>query len=179
MRDDDALVLVDVLANFGHEDADAMLAAFRDAHGRIEGAIATARAAGIPVVYANDDFGTWSGDRERVLVEARRRCPEPALIDAIAPEPDDAFLCKPRYSAFDHTPLDLLLRERDVRRVLLAGTATEMCVAQSAIDGRELGYQITLLPDACAAVDPENAEVALRYLEHVVGVRLGLGAEAR
>jgi nicotinamidase-related amidase len=179
MRDDDALVLVDVLANFGHEDGDAMFAAFRDAHGGIVAAIASARAAGIPVVYANDDFGTWSGDRGRVLHEARRRCPEPALIDAIAPDTDDAFLCKPRYSAFDHTPLDLLLREREVRRLLLAGTATEMCVAQSAIDGRELGYQITLLPDACAAVDTGNADVALRYLEHVVGVRLGLGAEAR
>ena len=117
-----------------------MFAAFRDAHGGIEEAIAAAREAGIPVVYANDDFGTWSGDRERVLEEARRRCPKPALIDAIA---------------------------------------LETCVAQSAIDGRELGYQITLLPDACAAVDPENADVALRYLEHVVGVRLGLGAEAR
>jgi nicotinamidase-related amidase len=179
MRDDDALVLVDVLANFGHEDGDAMFASFRDAHESLCEAIASARAAGIPVAYANDDFGTWSGDRRRVLEEARRRCPEPALIDAIAPEPDDAFLCKPRYSAFDHTPLDLCLRERGVRRLLLAGTATEMCVAQSAIDGRELGYQITVLPDACAAVDPGNAEVALRYLEHVVGVRLGLGAEAR
>ena len=118
-------------------------------------------------------------DRGRVLEEARRRCPEPALIDAIAPEPVDAFLCKPRYSAFDHTPLDLLLREREVRRLLLAGTATEMCVAQSAIDGRELGYQITILPGACAAVDGGNAEIALRYLAHVVGARIGLEAEAR
>jgi nicotinamidase-related amidase len=176
MRDDDALVLVDVLANFGHEDGDAMFAAFRDAHRSLREAIASARGAGIPVVYANDDFGTWSGDRDRVLEEARRRCPDPALIDALAPEPDDAFLCKPRYSAFDHTPLDLLLRERGVRRLLLAGTATEMCVAQSAIDGRELGYQITVLPDACAAVDAENADVALRYLEHVVGARVGLGS---
>jgi nicotinamidase-related amidase len=179
MRDDDALVLVDVLANFGHEDGDAMFAAFRDAHAGIEEAVASARATGIPVVYANDDFGTWSGDRGRVLEEARRRCPEPALIDAIAPEPDDAFLCKPRYSAFDHTPLDLFLRERKVRRLLLAGTATEMCVAQTAIDGRELGYQITVLPDACAAVDAGNAEIALRYLAHVVRARIGLEAEAR
>jgi nicotinamidase/pyrazinamidase len=66
-----------------------------------------------------------------------------------------------------------------VGRLVLAGTATEMCVAQTAIDGRELGYQITVLPEACAAVDPTNSEVALRYLEHVVGARIGLGAEAR
>jgi nicotinamidase-related amidase len=175
----DALVLVDVLANFEHADGGSLLASYRRAVPGLQAAIAAARASEILVVYANDDFGTWSGDRERVLEEARRRCPEPALIDAIAPEPDDPFLCKPRYSAFDHTPLDLFLREREVRRLLLAGTATEMCVAQSAIDGRELGYQITLLPDACAAVDRENAEVALRYLERVVGVRIGLGAEAR
>jgi nicotinamidase-related amidase len=178
MRDDDALVLVDVLADFGHEDGDAMFASFREAHEHIRKAVAAARDARIPVVYANDDFGTWSGDRRRVLDEARRRCPEPALIDAIAPERDDPFVCKPRYSAFDHTPLDLLLREREVRRLLLAGTATEMCVAQSAIDGRELGYQITVLPEACAAVDAGNAEIALRYLAHVVGARIGLEAEA-
>jgi nicotinamidase-related amidase len=54
-----------------------------------------------------------------------------------------------------------------------------MCVAQTAIDGRELGFQITVLPDACAAVDAENAEVALRYLEHVVGARVEPGVEAR
>jgi nicotinamidase-related amidase len=178
MRDDDALVLVDVLADFGHEDGDAMFASFREAHENIRKAVAAARDARIPVVYANDDFGTWSGDRRRVLDEARRRCPKPALIDAIAPERDDPFICKPRYSAFDHTPLDLLLREREVRRLLLAGTATEMCVAQSVIDGRELGYQITVLPEACAAVDAGNAEIALRYLAHVVGARIGLEAQA-
>jgi nicotinamidase-related amidase len=93
-------------------------------------------------------------------------------MDAVAPEPGDAFLCKPRYSAFDHTPLDLLLRELEVQRLLLAGTATERCVAQTAIDGRELGYQITVQADACSAVEAGNAEVALRYLERVVGVRI-------
>jgi nicotinamidase-related amidase len=179
MRRGDALVLVDVLADFAHPDGEALFTAFREASASLGAAIALARAAGIPVIYANDDFGTWTGDRARVLAESRRRCPEPELINAVAPEPDDAFLCKPRYSAFDHTPLELLLREREVRRLLLAGTATEMCVAQTAIDGRELGFQITVLADACSAVDAGNAEVALRYLEHVVGARVESGVEAR
>jgi nicotinamidase-related amidase len=168
----DALVLVDVLANFEHRNGDDLFASFRRTVGDVDAAIARARASDVPVVYANDDFGTWSGDRARIIAESRRTCPEPELIDAISPEPDDAFICKPRYSAFDHTPLDLLLREREVRRLLLAGTATEMCVAQTAIDGRELGYQITILTDACSEIDPENTTTALRYLEHVVGVRL-------
>jgi nicotinamidase-related amidase len=166
----DALVLVDVLANFEHADGESLLDSYRSAVSGLRAAIAAARASEILVVYANDDFGTWSGDRQRILAESRRSCPEPDLIDAIAPRESGVFLCKPRYSAFDHTPLDLLLRERAVRRILLAGTATEMCVTQSAIDGRELGYQITILTAACSAVDAENAATALRYLERVVGV---------
>jgi nicotinamidase-related amidase len=168
----DALVLVDVLADFGHEGGSALFAAFEQILPALRDAVAEARARGIPVVYANDDFGTWSGDRDAVLAEARRRAPKSEVIDDIAPVPEDAFLTKPRYSAFDHTPLELLLRERGTRRVLLAGTATEMCVAQTAIDAREAGYQATVLVPACASVDDRNAALALEYLERVVGARL-------
>jgi len=172
VRDGDALVLVDVLADFGHRNGEALLAAFREAAPTLGAAIASARAAGIPVIYANDDFGTWAGDRGRVLAEARRRCPEPELIDAVAPQPGDPFLCKPRYSAFDHTPLELVLREREVERVLLGGMSTEGCVAQTAIDARELGFKITVLADACASPHERLEQVALTYLEEVVGAQV-------
>jgi nicotinamidase-related amidase len=166
-------VLVDVLADFAHADGGALLDSFRNALPALVSEIEHARQLGIPVVYANNDFGTWAGDRSAVAAQARRRSPDPRLIDAVAPLPDDSFVCKPRYSAFDHTPLDLLLRERGMGRLLLAGTATEMCVAQTAIDAREQGYQVSVLVDACSSVNTENAVLALRYLERVVGVRLG------
>ena len=53
--------------------------------------------------------------------------------------------------------------------MILAGAATEMCVAQTAIAAREAGLQVTVLHDACAAVDPRNEQIALEYLEHVTG----------
>ena len=53
------------------------------------------------------------------------------------------------------------------------GMTTEACIAQTAIDARELGHQVTVLADACATIDPELERVALRYLVDVVGVRLG------
>src|SRR2546421_10811825 len=84
-RRGDALVLVDVLADFGHDDGPALLASFRAALPSLLWEVTRARGAGIPIVYCNDDFGTWSGDRSRVSEEARRRCPEPDLIDAVAP----------------------------------------------------------------------------------------------
>lgn len=168
----DALVLVDVLADFGHDDGHALFVAFVQVLPALQEVIRAARAEGLPIVYCNDDFGSWSGDRDAVLAEAQGRAPQPDLLASVMPQRGDAFLTKPRYSAFDHTPLDLLLRERGVKRLLIAGTATEMCVAQTAIDAREGGYQATVLVPACASVDERNAAVALQYLERVVGARL-------
>ena len=54
----------------------------------------------------------------------------------------------------------------------LAGMATEMCVTQTAIAARELGFKVTVIPGACACVDERLERIALEYLRDVVGVRL-------
>jgi nicotinamidase-related amidase len=78
-------------------------------------------------------------------------------------------LLKQRSSAFDSTSLDILLRSLDVERILLAGMATEMCVTQTAIDARELGYKVTVLAGACACVDERLEAIALEYLYEIAG----------
>jgi nicotinamidase-related amidase len=65
-----------------------------------------------------------------------------------------------------------VLRELGVERVLLAGAAAEMCIVQTAIDARELGLKVTILAAACAAVDTDDADLALRYAERVVGAHI-------
>jgi len=50
---------------------------------------------------------------------------------------------------------------RDSERILLAGMATEMCVTQSAIAARELGYKVTVPADACVCIDQRLQQVAL------------------
>lgn len=90
----------------------------------------------------------------------------------IAPHPGDRFVVKPRYSAFDHTPLVLILRELEVERILLAGAATKMCVVQTAIDAKEEGFKVTILAEACTTTDPEIERVALGYAETIVGARV-------
>jgi nicotinamidase-related amidase len=81
-------------------------------------------------------------------------------------------LLKHRYSAFDHTALELLLASLRIERVLIIGTATEGCVVQTAIDAREHGLKATILADACATTDPALEETALRYAEDVGGIRV-------
>jgi nicotinamidase-related amidase len=164
----DTLLLVDVLNDFRHEDGERLLASFRERFGALEERVRAARSARVPLVFANDNYGVWDGDGP-ALVRRALDGPGGDLLARIAPSGDDRLIIKPRYSAFDHTPLGFILGELGTERLLLAGTATEMCVAQTAISAREAGLKVTVFADACASVDERNERIALEYLENVVG----------
>ncbi len=76
------------------------------------------------------------------------------------------------YSAFcdnekdKRTGLAGALRELSIRRVLLAGLATDFCVYYTAMDAREAGFEVVLLHDACRPIDLggslESALVAMQ-----------------
>jgi nicotinamidase/pyrazinamidase len=50
------------------------------------------------------------------------------------------------------TGLDGWLRQRGFRRIFLAGLATDFCVAWSAEDAIRLGYEVTVIADACRGI---------------------------
>lgn len=167
----DALVVIDLLQRFDHEDGDALLASLRARLPGLVGALDRARAAGMPVLYVNDLDGRWDSNAPALVRDALDG-PGGDVLAEVAPREGDRMLLKPRYSIFDHTPLVVLLRELEVERLLLAGAATEMCVVQSAIDARELGFKVSILAGACATTDPELERLAFEYAERVVGARV-------
>ena len=168
----DALLVIDVINDFTHADGDTLLASFRERIEAMRAVLDSARSSGIPVFYANDNRGTWDGDAPGQIRRAAEAAPGGALVAALAPREGEPFVVKPRYSAFNHTPLELLLAEAGVERLVVIGASLEMCVAQTAIDARERGWKVTIVPPACPAIDGEMADVAVAYLEQVVGVQL-------
>ena len=167
----DSLLLVDVVDDFRHDDGEALLGSFARRHARLVDALNHARGR-VPVVYANDDHGRWDGDAPALVRHAVEHGLGGELVAAVAPQPGDRIVLKPRYSAFDATPLEILLRHLEVDRILLAGMATEMCVTQTAIAARELGFKVTVLAGACACVDERLERIALEYLREVVGAHV-------
>jgi nicotinamidase-related amidase len=163
--------VIDVLNDFSHEDGPELLASFRERGPALAAAIEAARDAGVPVIYVNDDRDRWDADAPALAREAAEG-PAGDVIRPLLPRPGDAVLLKHRYSAFDHTALELLLEARSVERVLIAGAATEGCVVQTALDAREHGLKATIIGDACATTGPELEEVALRYAAEVGGIRV-------
>jgi len=167
----DALLVVDVFDTFDHEDAAPLLASFRARVPAMEEALSRARAAGVPVVFVNDDHDSWDGDFPRLVRDALAG-PGGDALSGLIPADGESRLVKHRYSAFDHTALDLLLERQATERVVIIGAATEGCVVQTAIDAREHDLKATILTDACATTDAQLEETALAYARDVGGIRL-------
>jgi nicotinamidase-related amidase len=175
----DALLAVDVINDFDHDDGKQLLASFRARAAEMKQTISQARAIGIPVIYVNDDKGRWDSDAPALIRAAIDEPRSGEIIKKVAPLPGDHVLLKHRYSGFDHTPLDILLEQLQVERLVLIGAATEGCVVQTAIDAREHGLKATIIANACATTDADLEETALRYAERVVGVHIALTENAQ
>jgi nicotinamidase-related amidase len=87
-----------------------------------------------------------------------------------APLADETVLLKHRVSAFYGTPLDLVLRNTGVRRLLIAGVATDLAVQSAARDAHDRDYVVTVVSDCCASATDRDHEDALRLLSKVAGV---------
>jgi nicotinamidase/pyrazinamidase len=87
------------------------------------------------------------------------------------------------YSAFleadRKTPTGLAsyLRERGIRRVFCAGLATDFCVAWSALDARQAGFEAVVVEDACRAIDAQGSLARAWADLHAAGVRRLRSAE--
>ena len=82
------------------------------------------------------------------------------------------------YSAFfenDHkTPTGLsgYLRERGFGKVAFCGLATDYCVAYSALDARRLGFEATVLLDACRGINLNGSMALMLEKMRAAGVNL-------
>jgi nicotinamidase/pyrazinamidase len=67
------------------------------------------------------------------------------------------------YSAFcendRRTPTGLAgyLRERGFERITVCGLATDFCVFYSAVDGREAGFEVSVVTSACRGIDMDDS----------------------
>lgn len=84
------------------------------------------------------------------------------------------------YSAYAGTELDSLLREKGVRRVFVAGVATDYCVKHTVMDVLKHGLPAFVLSDAIAAVNqsPEDAQHAIREMRHAGAVLIDIESVA-
>lgn len=159
-----ALIIIDMLNTYEHEDGEALKESARRAVPAIAALLAKAREQDACIVYANDNHGDWTAGRSG-LVERTRKAAGPQLVDDIAPSDDVPFLLKARHSIFYETPIEYLLHQHGIRRIVLTGQVTEQCILYSALDGYIRHFDVAVVPEAVAHIDARLADAALAMME--------------
>ena len=116
------------------------------------------RAAKSPVVLVKVGFSADGGDALKATVDAPNPPGAPPanwLADTpeLPPQPGDIHILKRQWGAFHGTELDLQLRRRGIKTIVLAGIATAIGVESTARFAWELGYDIVFAEDATSGPD--------------------------
>jgi len=173
-----AVIVIDMINSYDHEDADRLVPSVRRVVPAIRKLIDRAREAEAELIYVNDNLGPWRSRMDDV-VQAASRGRHPDLVEAIAPDDRSLFVVKARHSIFYQTPLEYLLSQEEIDRVILVGQVTEQCILYSALDAYIRHFEVGVPRDAVAHIHPDLAEAALKMMEVNMSAEVGTAAECR
>jgi nicotinamidase-related amidase len=126
------------------------------------------RKSGVKVFLVRVDIG----DMQNIVADRPSRAagaPKPppsasVLVPEIGPAEGDIVITKKQWGAFYGTELDLQLRRRGLRTVILGGVATNFGVESTARDGMELGYELVFAEDAMTSIGEGAHQFAIETI---------------
>ncbi|WP_225827601.1 cysteine hydrolase family protein [Streptomyces naphthomycinicus] len=166
-----ALIVIDMINTYDHKDADQLIRSAEPVVPVLAGLLRRARGHEAPVIYVNDNFGEWRSHHGELLARALAT-PHARLVEPLQPDGDSLFVLKARHSIFFETPLQYLLRQQGIDRLVLTGQVTEQCVLYSALDAHIRHFEVIVPEDAVAHIHQDLARAALRMMERNMGARV-------
>ncbi len=147
--------------------------------------IEKARGIGLAIIYIQTIYSTensWYLSDVKLEQEMRRegkhsiespRCEQGSwgadFYGGVKPLAGEIVVIKHRFSAFIDTELDLILRSKGIRTLILSGTTTNVCVESTARDGFMKDYYIVLLDDCSSAASEESHNSSINNIKLFFG----------
>jgi nicotinamidase-related amidase len=161
-----AILIVDMINDFEFPGGQELFSPALPAAQNISRLKQRAAETGVPVIYANDNFGKWRSsfqDQLRHCLDDHVRG-EP-IARLLQPARDDYFVLKAKHSSFYATPLDLLLTYLKVRTLIITGVSSDVCILFTASDAYMRDYQLFVPEDCTASMTQAQNRQALEQMK--------------
>jgi nicotinamidase-related amidase len=159
-----AVLVIDMLNTYDHQDAELLVPNVAEIVEPLAGLISRGHDRDdVDLIYVNDNYGDFTADFDDI-VDAALHGSRPELVSPIAPDENCRRLLKVRHSAFYASSLDYLLRRLEARQLILTGQVTEQCILYTALDAYVRHFEVVVVPDAVAHIDPELSDAALTMM---------------
>lgn len=164
-----ALLIIDLITDFGFEDGRRIAAAAIPAARRIAHLRHRARQSGVATIFVNDNQQHWKCDFREMVV----RCGHPRSLGApivklLQPTADDYFVLKPTHAGFYGTTLERLLQELRVKGLIMTGISAHQCVLFTANEAYLREFELIIPRDCIASKTAPQRQLALTYFKSVL-----------
>jgi nicotinamidase-related amidase len=159
-----ALVVVDMLNPYEHEDAELLTQSVETIVEPLSELIARADRAGVELIYVNDNYGDWNSSQEELAAQAMEGT-RPDLVEPLLPPEGADFVLKARHTIFYMTPLEYLLGQKEIDHLILTGQVTEQCILYSALDAYVRHLDVSVPRDGVAHIHDDLADAAIEMME--------------
>ncbi|MGO3732250.1 MAG: cysteine hydrolase family protein [Vagococcus sp.] len=160
-----ALIVIDMVYDFVNPNGSVYYESNKQVLENVTKLIPEAKSKGLLIIYIQHSHRKGKFDKKTLI--GRKNCLEGTggdLLDSSLPidYENDYILKKRRYSAFDYTDLDLILREHNIKNVVICGTKTNNCVRSTVEDAYHLDYDVYVVSD-CVGTDKKEVNDIYLY----------------
>lgn len=92
------------------------------------------------------------------------------IVDELQPKENEVVLDKPGKGAFYQTDLESILRNKNIKSLIVTGVTTHVCVQTTIREANDRGYECLMLEDCCAAFDKKDHEDSIRMINQQGGI---------
>jgi nicotinamidase-related amidase len=143
--------------------------------GRASKVLGAGRSAGVPVIHVRVGFRPGFpeiGERNKLFAAVKASPQYQKLFDgaagdvhpALGPDAGDIVVTKHRVSAFTGTDLEMILRAKEIRTLVMFGIATSGVVLSTLLEASDADYDPIVVSDCCADMNAELHNALITHL---------------